>query len=54
MKEFFNRILALLIIFLIYFVAEVYVIHTPNPNDDKIPDQIKNQVLHCAEDLDDI
>lgn len=30
---------------IIYFVAKIYVIYTPNTNDDDIPDKFKNAAL---------
>jgi len=33
-------------IILLYAVAKIYVLNTPNPHDDAIPDIIKNQVLN--------
>lgn len=33
------------LVILIYAIAKIYVLHTPTPHDDQIPDLIRDELL---------
>lgn len=37
------------ILAILYFASKVYVAHTPNPNDDDIPDKVKDAVIQILD-----
>lgn len=39
------------LVILLYAIAKVYVLNTPTPKDDNIPDMVKDQVLDLMDDF---
>lgn len=44
-----KKLFAVCIIILLYAVAKAYVLHTPSPHDDKIPDVVKDALLDVVD-----
>jgi len=46
-----KKLLLVCLVILIYAIAKVYVLNTPTPKDDNIPDMVKDQVLDVLDDF---
>jgi hypothetical protein len=48
LKKYFNNRDLIFIIVIIYLLAKLYVLHTPSPIDDDVPEKVRDSLLEAV------